>query len=1093
MEIVADEETKKYFDSLRAELEKAYSIASKARAKGFDPQTEVEIAIAKDVAARVEGITGIEIADEIRKREKEGKSREDIAFELVREIAKGKLINGTKEERIEKAVRVGTAILTEGVLVAPTEGIAKIKIRQNPDGSNYVAVYFAGPIRSAGGTVAALSVVLADLARREAGIGDYRPLEKEVDRYVEEVNIYEAVVAHLQYKPPEEHIRIIVENCPVCIDGEPTTEGVEVSVNRDLERVETNNIRGGIPLVICEGIAQKAAKVLKYTKKLGLEWNWLEKIIKIKTSEKRTEIKPNPDYLEGLVAGRPVFSYPMAKGGFRLRYGKSRTNGIMAKSIHPAAMVLLDDFLAYGTQLKLERPGKGAVVAANESIEPPIVLLNNGDVVRVKTIENAEKIKHEVKEILFLGDILCSVGDFLKSNTPLLPPGYCAEWWAEEAKAKGIEPKKFSSVEEAIEFSKRHTLPLHPDYLFYWTDLNGEELIALSKWLSSGKFEKNETFVVENSTEKRYLERIGAEHKLREGKVVIEGDTARALLFTLGKLKGISKEEDVLKILSNACGIEIRDKGGTFIGARMGRPEKAKERKMEGSPHVLFPTGSDKTRSISKIYTMLRERGDGKNINPEIATLRCTKCKQLTFYTKCHLCGGRAVVEQKDMKNTGRFSIDIVKLMENTKKAVDFMPTELKGVKGLMSSQKIPERLEKGFLRAKHSVYVFRDGTARFDATDLPLTHFTPKELGVSVQKIKALGYLRDYLGKPIESEEQLIALKPQDVVLSEAAAEYLFRVSKFIDDMLIRLYGMEQFYNLRKKEDLIGHLVVGLSPHTSAGVLGRVVGFTKANVCYAHPYFHAAKRRNADGDEDAVLLLLDALINFSKSFLSNNRGGTMDSPLVLSTVIDPREVDDEVHEMETVSSYPLEFYESAMKMKMPYEISMPRVKDRLGTEEQYSQIQFTHPTSFIASGPLKTTYVKLNTVPEKVQAEVSLMRKIRAVNINDAMERLVLSHFIPDLYGNLRSFSRQEFRCVNCNEKYRRVPLAGKCLTCGGNLTLTIHKGGIEKYLDISMRLVDEFKLPNYLKQRLVLLGKEIKNVFEDEKIKQTGISDFM
>ena len=54
------------------------------------------------------------------------------------------------------------------------------------------------------------------------------------------------------------------------------------------------------------------------------------------------------------------------------------------------------------------------------------------------------------------------------------------------------------------------------------------------------------------------------------------------------------------------------------------------------------------------------------------------------------------------------------------------------------------------------------------------------------------------------------------------------------------------------KPEDLVGHLVIGLAPHTSAGVLARIVGFTRANVGYAHPFFHAAKRRNCFfGDTD--------------------------------------------------------------------------------------------------------------------------------------------------------------------------------------------------------------------------------------------------
>ena len=42
------------------------------------------------------------------------------------------------------------------------------------------------------------------------------------------------------------------------------------------------------------------------------------------------------------------------------------------------------------------------------------------------------------------------------------------------------------------------------------------------------------------------------------------------------------------------------------------------------------------------------------------------------------------------------------------------------------------------------------------------------------------------------------------------------------------------------------------------------------------------------DGDEDCIMLLLDGLINFSRSFLPETRGGTMDAPLVLTSRIDP-------------------------------------------------------------------------------------------------------------------------------------------------------------------------------------------------------------
>ena len=70
-------------------------------------------------------------------------------------------------------------------------------------------------------------------------------------------------------------------------------------------------------------------------------------------------------------------------------------------------------------------------------------------------------------------------------------------------------------------------------------------------------------------------------------------------------------------------------------------------------------------------------------------------------------------------------------------------------------------------------------------------------------------------------------------------------KVTQFIDDLLVKFYELPAFYKVTTRDDLIGHLVIGLAPHTSAGVLARLIGFTKANVGYAHPFFHAAKRRN--------------------------------------------------------------------------------------------------------------------------------------------------------------------------------------------------------------------------------------------------------
>jgi len=45
--------------------------------------------------------------------------------------------------------------------------------------------------------------------------------------------------------------------------------------------------------------------------------------------------------------------------------------------------------------------------------------------------------------------------------------------------------------------------------------------------------------------------------------------------------------------------------------------------------------------------------------------------------------------------------------------------------------------MEKGILRAIQNIFVFKDGTTRFDMIDLPLTHIRPDEIRVSVEKLR--------------------------------------------------------------------------------------------------------------------------------------------------------------------------------------------------------------------------------------------------------------------------------------------------------------------------------------------------------------------
>src|SRR6056297_337276 len=178
------EADERYFETLEVELDRAMGVAERARDRGGDPEPEVEIPTARDMADRVENILGIDgVAERVRELEGE-MSREEAALELVEDFVEGTVGDyDTDVEKVEGAVRTAVALLTEGVVAAPIEGIDKVELLENDDGTEFVNVYYAGPIRSAGGTAQALSVLVADYARSLLGIDEYKPRDVEVERY----------------------------------------------------------------------------------------------------------------------------------------------------------------------------------------------------------------------------------------------------------------------------------------------------------------------------------------------------------------------------------------------------------------------------------------------------------------------------------------------------------------------------------------------------------------------------------------------------------------------------------------------------------------------------------------------------------------------------------------------------------------------------------------------------------------------------------------------------------------------------------------------------------------------------------------------
>ncbi len=1608
-----------YFKKIEEEVKRSYERAGEARKKGLDPVAEVEVPIANSLAERVVGLISIlypqildkKIVNRILDLEKEyGSLDPAIALTIAEEIAKEKYCKFTSHiEAMEAGIRVALGYLTLGYVSSPIEGFIQLKIKKTREGKDFLAAYFSGPIRSAGGTEAAFSLVIVDYLREVFGYVKYDPTEDEIKRGIHECYEYHERITNLQYLPSEKEIEFLMRNIPIQLTGDPS-EDREVYNYKDLERIETNFIRSGFTLVMGEGVAQKASKIIGRVKRLRQkgfklsDWDFMEDFInlqkKIKEGKEAGGLRTGVTYIQDLVAGRPVFAHPSRSGAFRLRYGRSRNIGYSAFALHPGTMGITKGFIALGTQLKIEKPTKGCTIASCDSIDGPIVKLQNGSVKKIKDYEEAVRLYPEVKEIIYLGDLLVPYGDFLNRNHNLEKPGYVEQYWLAELKKAGGESDLKAGFEKALELSSKFKVALHPDYIYYWSQINYEEFLSLIDWIVHGEIVERKMVLPFSKIDKerfangkRTLEILGCEHNVHIESAILNEENSKGLLFNLGieinnelyakgvvriddKIDEIIKKiqgrkslgNDVLEIINELCKFKIKDKAGTFIGARMGRPEKAKLRKLTGSPHALFPVGDEGGRLRSVQAAIF-----AGEVNAEFPLFFCQECKKETIYPRCETCNSICIkryycpecdrVWNEKCQEHGRGlefkekSIDIAYYFENARKKIGLRNEELKdvikGVRGTSNKEHSCEHLAKGVLRAKYNLHVNKDGTIRYDMTEMPLTHFKPKEIGTSIEKLKELGYEEDIYGDKLENDNQVLEIFPHDVILpscpdspDERADDVLLNITKFVDDELEKLYGVRRYFNASKKEELIGVLLGCIAPHTASTSVGRLIGFSKVQALLASPYMHAAMRRdclgynnfisvnenglwkiekigafiekhnpeekadiygtlkkdvkgiktwsnpgakevaeitkhqpiellrihledgrkieatenhkfylqgkkeirahelkegsklmvsykrdieekdidnislaeifsdrddvmirnvkdylstfeklnshqnfvfrdsfpigyvkeilnrngknfrdlpsqariaikrdnvvmpiivplnenlleviglyiseghlrkndskkgfyqlglagnkevrnfvkevmgesfqikpsweneegltfssrllyelfknylgtgdnahnkripsiflnlkkekiaallrgyyegdgsvslsdirvtcdsvseglkydlsfvlsrfgiftkfyeyekepgpqvkdfyirkgkgipkfkitkiivpsnfvkkfkeigflserknkilnaickqnprgmriehddkyvypkvkkiekieaqvnycfnvaeehnffandilvhNCDGDEAAIMLLMDLLLNFSRKFIPGHRGGTQDAPLVLNVRIKANEVDDMIFDVDISKEIPLELYEAAERHKHPNEIKMEQVRNRLGTNREFTELYYSYPTDDINLGQRCSSYKTLPTMEEKVKEMMNLCGKIRAVDVRDVARLIIERHFIRDTRGNLRKFSQQGFRCVQCNDKYRRPPLVGKCTKCGGKIIFTISEGSILKYMQPALDLAVKYKVSPYLLESLELTQMYIESIFGKEKEKQESI----
>ena len=1349
-----EQEMASYHNWLDERADEAYAIAESARSMGMDHREFVEIPRAADLAGRtekllIEYLDDYEVAEDIRKL-LAIHDRETTSIMMAQSVAKGFREKGHDlQTAIDVGLRVGLAILTEAVLVAPLEGISEVRLLNNLDGSQFVSVHFAGPIRAAGGTAQALAVLIADMIRRELNVGHYIPTQPEVERVKEEFGLYRG---NLQYRPPPHEIEEIVKACPIMINGE-STESIECAGYGRVRNIDEARIRGGVLLVIGEGMCLKAPKIQKHTERMKIPgWEFISKFASRGKDDddadsidkfKSRKVPQITKFMNDIIAGRPVFGAPLQPGGFRLRYGRSRPSGLAAASANTACMLAMDDFITIGTQMKIERPGKACAITPSDDTDGPWVVLRDGRFLRLDDAKSYQAISEKVSMVWDNGELVLGYGEFMENNKKLVPAGYCVDWWASDLieelstqkaiddfielsnlnKSKlptgipGIHPedsedenaqflirrnwhsaltKMKPNWDEARDIAIRFKTSLPPPHNPWFLDLPIEWVPALINMIEESIIESFGTTkgsLVESEKalnamplpESRQLRIIGGvkgwdakkmdilqpeilpdfdtntipgpkvklevpifSDEMPEGWAYIQHGFAKASAMILGlshhhdgddlvitsgwpamlegfgfssdgdsplrikdassrflqriselrdahtvllseraRQKKLAQEKAIVRIAAETdarqrgLGISETDEVGKEasdkviddgpndpkgylasqiheddhavdgilieirklsnlrwehsapirIGCRMGRPEKAAPRVMNPRTHTLFPI-----ELHGGNQRLLANALEKDTISVQMGKRTCTKCGKISPMVICHhrilnqdgqeeaglTCGGRTLMKVSNDKKKRRRgevqNVNLTTLIEDAriKLGLDRIPRQIKCMKKIASRDQTPEAIEKGILRAQFDLPVFRDGTIRYDMSDVPITHFTPREVNVSWKTLKELGYTHDCHGKELADDEQMLEIYPQDFIMAKNAGDYFVKAAKFIDEVLTRHYKMEPFYNVDTPSDLIGQLICALAPHTSGGVLSRIIGWTDCSGGYAHPLFHAAKRRNCDGDEDAIMLLMDGLLNFSREILPANRGGLMDAPLVLTTRLNPTEVDKEALNVDSGWFYERDFYEATLNQPHPKTISdrIDFVERRLGTVAAVRGYGYTHGCNSMDEGPALCAYKTLDTMIDKMNGQLDLGHKLRAVNVRTVASSVVRSHFLPDLRGNMNAFARQKVRCLKCAHSYRRMPVAGKCIQkkkatgrglsaigvmksegdqCGGKLALTVSEGAVRKYIQVTKHVIETYGVDNYTKQNVEWLSDSTDSLFKNDRAKQMSLADFL
>ncbi|MFX0049869.1 MAG: DNA polymerase II large subunit [Candidatus Hermodarchaeota archaeon] len=1069
-----------YIQSLKETLKTQVQLAKKARAQKHDPNDQIESKLtysSKDKITAILNIPGME--EYLPQNLSHHENILLLAADMAKQIVNGRFVKKSREELVLLALHSALVILSRGLISVPQESIPKVEIGSK---SNHLTVYFSNTIRYASGETIGLVLLIADYIRHILHFNRFNSSPEVLSRYIEEMEIFLALNDRSQ-DLRKDLIELYVQNIGVELSGE-AFERIEVKIHRNLPNV-TNQLRMGMCVALDKMIEE--IDIIAHRRIItGIpEWDWLRPPFKKKRKTKQ-EFR-----LQEVRGIQPLISKSKKPGGFRLRYGRSRNIGHGAAGVHPCTMYL-SQMLSPGSSIKIDFMDQPLTVFPVSSLLGPFVELNDGSSVRIDSFSKMNEIEHQIVQIWEMGDILLSPDDIPARETMEMS-AWTEEWWCKETHekivSKGLTIEKFAllfdisiddlvnvikapmkfhpSPELALLLCNQTNVPLHPYYSFNWNEIAISDLMKLLQ-----KLDNSESDLLAHDTDlQEILKQLGVPFNISDDKIYAERfkpylKVLRGKSDHLTQILSKSKEPiEIDQLIHMITGIHIRSLCQQRIGLKIIRAEKAEYRQINPPAHSLFPIGSYGGTQRDFLKAM-----NESDIRIQLAERFCPICEFSSFQIYCPECGQETnqqytcinghTTNERLCKECGQYgykysqrSLNISNLLEQGfEKTGPLKLNRIKGVSFLNSKNRIPEHITKGILRSKHDLFVYKDGTSRFDQTNAPLTHFTPKEINISIKDLRQLGYSHDIFGNDLMGEDQLIELFPYDVIVSRAAGEFLVRLSNFIDDELRFLYELSPYYRINSLDNIIGLLIVSMSPFSTVATIGRIIGYTENNVVFAHPLWHWMKTRTCNGDIDSMTLLLDVLLNFSIEFIPAARGGAMDVPFIINLL-------DEWQDAIAYSNYDsiilnLLFYHALKKNPLKEELLSYTQSYLTPSYPKYQEIDNISHYHF-------NNRFRESKIVSKIETALQVLQRIRGIKEGEFVDSILEYDFLEKITNSIDRFFLQPVRCKRCKTTYRRIPLTNKCPICHQEtIGLTLSEGWVLRHLQIINQLKEKYDL---------------------------------